>query len=289
MLGIYGVSHRAIKEFSMTKNLSLCLLIFGSAVCSVRAIASEEIILKCTIIADAVHGNTLYESGECTKRVSPCSSFKLPLAIMGFDSGVLQSPKSPTWELKPEYNPSPRDQAYKRVYPLLWQSDSVVWFSQQLTTRLGEKKFAEYVKKFEYGNQDISGDAEKNNGLTQSWLMSSLAISPKEQIQFLHQFITHKLPVSEEAYDMAYATLPKYQANDGWVVHGKSGSGWLRSDNGKINENQPQGWFVGWAEKGNRQVIFARLEIQNAKSSMPGGTKAREEVLVELPILMSDK
>ena len=63
------------------------------------------------------------------------------------------------------------------------------------------------------------------------------------------------MPVSEEAYDMAYATLPKYQANDGWVVHGKSGSGWLRSDNGKINENQPQGWFVGWAEKGKKSKM----------------------------------
>ncbi len=85
--------------------------------------------------------------------------FKLPLAIMGFDSGILQSPKSPTWELKPEYNPSPRDRTYKQVYPALWQSDSVVWFSQQLTSRLGVDRFTEYVKKFEYGNQDVSGDS----------------------------------------------------------------------------------------------------------------------------------
>lgn len=89
--------------------------------------ASDEVeTLKCTIIADAITGNTLYETGECARRVSPCSSFKLPLAIMGFDSGILQSPKSPTWELKPEYNPSPRDRTYKQVYPALWQSDSVV-------------------------------------------------------------------------------------------------------------------------------------------------------------------
>ncbi len=79
--------------------------------------------------------------------------------------------------------------------------------------------------------------------------MSSLTISPKEQIQFLLRFVAHKLPVSEAAYDMAYATIPQYQAAEGWAVHGKSGSGWLRDNNGKINESRPQGWFVGWAEK----------------------------------------
>ncbi len=115
----------------MKKILLLHMLVFVSATLPISSVASDEVeTLKCTIIADAITGNTLYETGECARRVSPCSSFKLPLAIMGFDSGILQSPKSPTWELKPEYNPSPRDRTYKQVYPALWQSDSVVWFSQ---------------------------------------------------------------------------------------------------------------------------------------------------------------
>lgn len=263
------------------------LLMATFATLPFHAMATDELeTLKCTLIADAMTGKTLYETGECTRRVSPCSSFKLPLAIMGFDSGILQSPKSPIWELKPEYNPSPRDQAYKQVYPALWQSESVVWFSQQLTSRLGLDRFAEYVKKFEYGNQDVSGDSGRHNGLTQSWLMSSLALSPREQIQFLLRFTAHKLPVSETAYSMTRATIPQYQAANGWTVHGKSGSGWLRDSDGKINENQPQGWFVGWAEKDGRSVVFARLEIGNTKSDIPGGTRAREGILAEWPVLM---
>ncbi len=171
----------------MKKILLLHMLVFVSATLPISSVASDEVeTLKCTIIADAITGNTLYETGECARRVSPCSSFKLPLAIMGFDSGILQSPKSPTWELKPEYNPSPRDRTYKQVYPALWQSDSVVWFSQQLTSRLGVDRFTEYVKKFEYGNQDVSGDSGKHNGLTQSWLMSSLTISPKSKFSFFY-------------------------------------------------------------------------------------------------------
>ncbi len=38
------------------------------------------------------------------------------------------------------------------------------------------------------------------------------------------------------------------QPKDGLYME-KSGSGWLRDNNGKINESRPQGWFVGWAEK----------------------------------------
>ncbi|WP_373369869.1 penicillin-binding transpeptidase domain-containing protein, partial [Klebsiella aerogenes] len=39
--------------------------------------------------------------------------------------------------------------------------------------------YLQQCQKFEYGNQDVSGDSGKHNGLTQSWLMSSLTISPK--------------------------------------------------------------------------------------------------------------
>ncbi|MBD3703671.1 oxacillinase-carbenicillinase [Klebsiella pneumoniae] len=118
--------------------------------------------------------------------------------------------------------------------------------------------------------------------------MSSLTISPKEQIQFLLRFVAHKLPVSEAAYDMAYA-IPQYRGSrEGWAVHGKSGSGWLRDNNGKINESRPQGWFVGWAEK-RTASCFRPVEIGKEKSDIPGGSKAREDILVELPVLMGNK
>ncbi len=249
--------------------------------------AAEEI--KCTMVADAATGEVLHRSGPCDRRFSPCSSFKLPLALMGFDSGILESPKAPVWELKPEYNPSERDRAYPRVYPEMWERDSVVWFSQQLTTRLGEARFSEYVKNFSYGNQDVSGDPGAHNGLTHAWLMSSLTISPSEQIQFLLRFLGRALPVARRAYDLTMATIPQYPAADGWTVHGKSGSGWLRNAEGKVDESRPQGWFVGWAEKDGRRVVFARLEVGAEKSDRAGGQKAREEMLVELSGLVGDK
>lgn len=289
-----AVNHSGNLMSAMRKILLLgaldVALALAFAIFPAHSMAAEEAgSLKCTIIADAVTGNVLHRSGECSQRVSPCSSFKIALAIMGFDSGILQSPDVPTWDLKPDYNPSQRDQQFGKVYPTLWLRDSVVWFSQQLTTRLGEARFAGYVRKFEYGNQDISGDPGMHNGLTRSWLMSSLAISPEEQVRFLHRFATHKLPVAERAYEMARASIPQYQATGGWVVHGKSGSGWLRGVDGKEDESRPQGWFVGWAERDGRQVVFARLEIGTEKSDVPGGTRARQAFLSELHQLLDGK
>jgi beta-lactamase class D len=119
--------------------------------------------------------------------------------------------------------------------------------------------------------------------------MSSLTISPEGQIHFLLRFFARTLPVSNYAYDMTLATIPQYPAAGGWTVHGKTGSGWLRDSDGKINESRPQGWFVGWAEKNGQRVVFARLEVRTEKSDIAGGTKAREEMLNELPALIGEQ
>ena len=46
--------------------------------------------------------------------------------------------------------------------------------------RTGAKRFAAYVAGFGYGNQDVSGEPGRHNGMTHSWLNTSLLISPAE-------------------------------------------------------------------------------------------------------------
>jgi beta-lactamase class D len=264
-----------------------CLLLCAGTIAHAESVASGG--LDCTIIAEAATGNIIHRQGTCDQRFSPASTFKFPLAIMGFDSGILTGPHDPVWDLKPEYEPSKREQAYQKVDPAIWEKESIVWFSQQLTRTLGEKRFADYVARFDYGNEDISGDTGRNNGLTHSWLMSSLTISPDEQIDFLHRFKARRLPVSERAYRETEATIATFPAGDGWEVHGKTGSGWLRDSDGKIDRARPQGWFVGWARKGGHEIIFARLGIGTRKSEKPGGLLARESLIAELPALLAGR
>ena len=102
--------------------------------------------------------------------------------------------------------------------------NSVVWYSQQVTQALGKEKFKGYVEAFGYGNADVSGDKGKDNGLTRSWLSSSLRISPLEQIDFLTRVVGRKLPVSSHAYEMTEAILTEHELPNGWTVRGKTGA-----------------------------------------------------------------
>lgn len=68
-----------------------------------------------------------------------------------------------------------------------------------IAQKIGMQKFSTYVAKFDYGNQDVSGDIGENNGITNSWLSSSLEISPQEQIRFLQKLLNNQLLVNRTA------------------------------------------------------------------------------------------
>jgi beta-lactamase class D len=241
----------------------------------------------CTVVLDAATGATLFRQGPCDRRVSPASTFKIPLALMGYDAGVLEDERHPSWDGRPESSKNPADT--RSVDPTAWERDSVVWYSQALTRKLGLERFRDYVERLGYGNRDISGNPGKADGLTHSWLTSSLAISPDEQVQFLRRLLARDLPVSRRAQDMTAAILPHFTADDGgrfagaWTVWGKTGSGWLRDASGAPDRKRPLGWFVGWAERAGGRVVFARLEIGDAPSDTPSGWAARDAFLAALP------
>lgn len=231
----------------------------------------------CLIIISYPDGKTLHQDGDCTTRRSPASTFKIPLALMGFDSDILKDAHNPVLEYKPEYNGLSFQQ--KTTDPAIWEKDSIVWYSQQLTKKLGTEKFQHYVDQFNYGNRDLSGHPGKNDGLTQAWLFTSLAISPKEETDFIAKMLDRKLGVSPHAYDMTYAIMPEFAAGP-WTVHGKTGSGHINDD-----QKKPQGWFVGWAENGARRIIFAKMILPD-QAIEAAGPKARDLFLEELTGLL---
>jgi beta-lactamase class D len=196
----------------------------------------------CTILADAASGKTLMQRGDCGRRVTPASTLKIPLSLMGYDAGFLK--------------------------------DTKVWYSQQITRSLGMPRFAAYTRQFGFGNADLSGDP-KHDGLTLSWINSSLKISPLEQTAFLARLVNRKLGVSAHAYDMT-ARLTEYGTLAGWKVNGKTGSG------GDF------GWYVGWAAKGERTLVFAHLVQSDASQpeGIPAAVWARDGLIAELPGLL---
>jgi beta-lactamase class D len=259
------------------------LAVLVATLLAARAVSAAPV---CTLIVDLATNESLVRSGDgCDIPNSPASTFKLALAVMGFDSGILTGAHDPAWPYKDEYD-TPNEQWKKTVDPTIWLEESIVWFSQVITRSIGARTFQAYVDKMGYGNRDLSGQPGRNNGLTDAWLSSSLKISPSAQIAFLRRLLRRELPVSTSAIERTIAIAPPFQAAGGWTVFGKTGSGFQLRADGSRNTDQQFGWFIGWAQKGNRHVVFARLNQDDAPNPAPGGVRARNAFLAELPALL---
>lgn len=237
----------------------------------------------CTLIADST-GKILLERGAaCTPRTTPASSFKIPLALMGADAGWIEGAHAPLLAYRDSF-PAAIPSHRQATDPTRWESESVVWFSQELTRTLGMDKFRTYVERFGYGNRDVSGNPGKADGLTRSWLSNSLAITPAEQIAFLAKVRQRRLGVSDRSYILLDSIVPRFSGPTGWTVAGKTGSGNVDSASGAA----PVGWFVGWLEShGKHPYLFVRRDIGQVPPGSFGGSAARKSFLDSLGIWLT--
>lgn len=227
----------------------------------IASFAKSAPIINCFIATK--NGETLKTQGDCYLRVSPCSTFKIALALMGFDAGMLTNQDSPKWAFKKEYEKNLPDWYTPEIgeklgwfaehTPTTYMSKSVIWFSHLITQRLGKEKFQAYVNKLNYGNRDVSGTTGQDDGLFMSWLETSLKISPREQVEFLEKMLMGKLNLSEEAQKKT-ADIMLMRNRDGspiewngWRLYGKTGGG-----------TRCTRWLVGWIEKGKEKIVFAQ-------------------------------
>ena len=136
-----------------------------------------------------------YNPKRCNERITPASTFKIPLSLMAFEQDLITQKTVFTWDGVnkglPQWN--------QNQTPASWLKNSVVWVSQKLTPQLGLRKIEYYLIKFRYGNQDFSGDPYKHNGLTHAWLDSSLKISAEEQFNFMRALVENTLPITPDA------------------------------------------------------------------------------------------
>lgn len=219
-----------------------------------------------------------FNPDRCARPTSPCSTFKVPLALMAFDSGILEDENSRiAWDgtktSRAEWN---RDQT-----ALTWMQYSVVWFSQRLTPQLGMEKVKSYLSGFDFGNQDMSG------GLTTAWLDSSLQVSPDEELRFWQRFWRQELPVSKHAFDMTKKITLVDTSTSRWTLHGKTGSGGIGASGPNHQSVLCLGWFVGHVARGDREYVFVTSYSDRVESAdrRPPGPIARDiakEILAEL-------
>ncbi|MBY0501517.1 MAG: class D beta-lactamase [Alphaproteobacteria bacterium] len=215
-------------------------------------------------------GKIIQTTGTYDDRHAPYSTFKVPLALMGYESGILETEDHPKWSFKEEYENNfqgwyshEKGVAYgwcQEHTPRTFMKYSVLWFSHQITERLGLELFKQYTAKLNYGNRDFSGTPGQNDALLNSWLGTSLEISPHEQVQFLEKLLANELDFSKDAQKMTRKIMDREEEWGGWKLYGKTGGG-----------SANNGWFIGWIEKNGQQIVFAQyLDLADSNLDLEG-------------------
>ena len=67
-----------------------CILLaaFCATLAPSHARSASELV-ECTVILDQKTGAAIIRTGTCAERFTPMSTFKVPLALMGYDAGWL--------------------------------------------------------------------------------------------------------------------------------------------------------------------------------------------------------
>jgi beta-lactamase class D len=162
-------------------------------------------------------------------------------------------------------------------------SNSVVWYSQALTPKLGLETIEKYLRDFGYGNHNMSG------GLKFAWLTvdpnkTSLKISADEQMEFIKKLYKSQLPVSKHALELTKKILFLEKSTNGFELSGKTGSGSFVLGSA---QKMMVGWFVFFVKNGDQEFV-AVTSFTDKRKNPPykyGGPVAKDitkSILAEL-------
>lgn len=194
---------------------------------------------------------TIYGDARADERLSPCSTFKILNSIISLDTEAIKDENETIkWDgMEREYPAWNRDHNMRSAMPV-----SVVWFYQELASRVGAGMMQIGVVAAQYGNMDTT------KTLTDFWLGNgSLRISANEQVDFLSSMISGKLPFAPRSVAIA-KDIMTIESKNGYRFGGKTGSC------GGI------GWFVGFVEKKGNTKVFAF----NIKGEGANGVEAKK-------------
>jgi beta-lactamase class D len=207
---------------------------------------------------------------NCRVDYTAYSTFKVPLAVMAFDSGAL---KDENEVLKWDGKKSTRPESNHDHDAKSWMRDSIVWFSQRLTSKIGEEKLQAYLNSFNYGNKDLKA------GITEAWLVAptskgpSLKITAYEQVDFMKKLWTNSLSASPRSMTLTRDITYLETSPNGFKLSGKTGSNFYDKAH-----KQAFGWFIAHLEKDGLEYIVVTnfRDLKPSKSKLYGGARAKE-------------
>lgn len=213
---------------------------------------------------------TRINAPRCAERFTPCSTFKVPHALIALAEGVVPERADGEPDLILEWDRD-RDPA-QLGWPEQWQQTtnlgsairySVVWYFQELARRIGPEREQYWLDAMGYGNKDISG------GIDVFWLSSSLRISADEQVECFRKLFANELPFAPEHMGLVRGLILR-EANDSRKFWGKTGSGMLSAI-------RNISLFTGVVEKNGTRFVFAL----SCEGDGMGAATARRTKLLE--------
>jgi beta-lactamase class D len=209
------------------------------------------------------------------RRFIPSSTFKIPNALLAIDRGVASGADQPY----PGPNPNVLVDGAPFL-PAICEGDltlatalmnSCIPVFQQIARAIGAPAYTRALKQLHYGNRTLAGAP-----VDRFWLDGPLAISAREQVEFLRRLERGALPVSRRAVREVRDMLVLERGRC-TVLHGKTGY---------VFTTAPRvGWWVGWVERGGTTWTFAlNLDIMRPEHAA-ARTAIGRAVLTELGAL----
>jgi len=209
------------------------------------------------------------------RRFIPSSTFKIPNALLAIDRGVASGADQPYPGPNPNFlvDGAP-------FLPVTCEGDltlatalanSCIPIFQQIARAIGTPAYARELKRLHYGNRELA-----RAPVDRFWLDGPLAISAREQVEFLRRLERGALPVSRRALrDVAEMLVLE---RDRCTV--------LRGKTGYVFSTAPRvGWWVGWVQRGATTWTFAlNLDITRPEHAAARMTIGRS-ILTELGAL----
>lgn len=210
------------------------------------------------------HRESWFEFGtmQCATPMSPCSTFKIPNALIGLQEGVVSGPEqSKPWDGKERSR-----EITNRDHTLATAIEhSVVWYFQSLARDVGVEAMQAWLDRLRYGNRDISA------GIDRFWLGSSLEIDAYAQLELLKKLKHGTLPF-RPVHQQQVAEMLLQDSDLPGTLRAKTGS-----CRGATDEEPDHGWFIGWVEwdKGTGRNPVTSWFVINITGEEAWGWKAR--------------
>ena len=174
---------------------------------------------------------------RAASRLYPASTFKIANSLIALESKVVRD----EMEIIPfggEPQPIKSWEIDMSMHEAIKISNVPVF--QELARRIGNSNYEKWLRKLNYGNQQVGLDVET------FWLQGPLRISAIEQVKFLSALANKKLIMSSRSQKIV-ADIIRLETKGKRILFGKTG--WSSAPS-------PQtGWFVGWVE--NERGIFS--------------------------------